>query len=55
MEKTIYDLKLHEIMTINNGQLIMRVPGGWIYKIDDKYIFVPYNNEFSNKREKLPM
>lgn len=30
MEKTIWDLELHEVIYV--GQLeIMRVPGGWLY------------------------
>jgi len=30
--KTIYDLKLHESITLENGVTkVIRVPGGWIY------------------------
>ena len=53
MEKTIYDLKLHESIVTNFGICIMRVAGGWIYDCwdieKDEFkagIFVPYNNEF---------
>ena len=53
MEKTIYDLKLHESIEIHYGVDAMRVPGGWIYNRwdieQDEFkagIFVPYNNEF---------
>lgn len=31
--ETIYDLKLHESIKINDGLLVTRVPGGWIYDI----------------------
>lgn len=50
----IYKMKLHEYLQIeidNNEVVIIRVPGGWIYKIwyysgEDKYttVFVPYHN-----------
>jgi hypothetical protein len=48
MEKTIYDLELHEtIRTPENGNVqVMRVPGGWIYDYFGRGVFVPYNNEF---------
>lgn len=53
MEKTIYDLELHESITADFGMVIMRVAGGWIYdcwNIDtdrpQKGTFVPFNNEF---------
>ena len=32
MTKNIYDLKLHEVVSTNNGShSVTRVPGGWIY------------------------
>lgn len=32
MTKSIYDLKLHEVVSTNNGShSVTRVPGGWIY------------------------
>lgn len=45
MENTIYDLKLHDQMTVNNGInliTVLRVPGGWIYGVGERGIFVPY-------------
>lgn len=54
-EKTIYSLKLHETLWINNLQLsVIRVAGGWIYQDydirEDSPVgvgtFVPFNNEF---------
>jgi hypothetical protein len=58
MEKTIYDLKLHETLKINNYLNVMRVAGGWIYSSvasDDMFtdIFVPYSEEF--KQYDLPI
>lgn len=31
MPKTIYDLELHEEMSLSNTLVVMRVPGGWVY------------------------
>tara|TARA_R110000803_G_scaffold49054_2_gene102017 strand:- start:171 stop:350 length:180 start_codon:yes stop_codon:yes gene_type:complete len=31
MEKTVFDLKLHESTQINNGLLVQRVVSGWNY------------------------
>lgn len=57
--KTIYNLELHEKLSVGDGLTVQRVPGGWNYKYytgvveRDKVdwslfqvIFVPYNNEF---------
>lgn len=54
MEKTIYNLKLHEELEIQKGQLnfIQRVPGGWNYVYLYGVQFVPLNNEFQPKKEK---
>jgi hypothetical protein len=63
MEKTIYDLGLHEDTTTNFGICIMRVPGGWIYDSWDKDrdrfnsgkgIFIPFDNEFQGKELPTP-
>lgn len=51
-EKTIYDLKLHECLSVGDDGLIgvMRVPGGWMYEINytnqnttggTNHVFVP--------------
>jgi hypothetical protein len=48
MNKTIYDLELHEFLRIDSGY-VQRVPGGWIYKPfgDPRIpIFIPFDNEF---------
>lgn len=56
MDKTIYELELHEILTfeINDGydSSVMRVAGGWIYEYTGRGdVFVPFHNEFqTNKR-----
>ncbi|MDM1033807.1 hypothetical protein HX017_15405 [Myroides marinus] len=57
-EKTIYDLKLHEAITLNvkiNGDkqmtiMVTRVPGGFLYHANDldMQTFVPFNDEFKN-------
>ena len=57
--KTIYDLKLHEAITIDPGICIMRVASGWIYDCWDKEkdcfkqgTFVPFDNSFQEERPK---
>ena len=60
-QKTIYDLELHEVMTVKvktNGSeypavwWVTRVPGGWFYQDANpnrttvSEFFVPFNNEF---------
>tara|TARA_B100000378_G_C17772881_1_gene317323 strand:- start:222 stop:386 length:165 start_codon:yes stop_codon:yes gene_type:complete len=53
MADSIYDLNLHEGMTIhNNGRIsveVLKVPGGWIYHYKTQNgisgTFVPYNDE----------
>ena len=52
-EKSIYDLKLHEGVMINNTVFVMRVASGWIYDcwdidkdIPQQGIFVPFDNSF---------
>ena len=61
-EKTIYDLKLHESISLNSNHLeIKRVAGGWLYIESYEYqdnmaltsCFIPFDNEFQ-KSEKLP-
>jgi hypothetical protein len=63
MEKTIYDLELHESIYINGEDCyVTRVASGWIYKYFEnmtdnghyydtlnKIVFVPYDNSFINK------
>lgn len=53
MEKTIYDLSLHEELDRGRGNYVLRVPGGWIYKTVSAETrvntFVPYNNEFDTR------
>ena len=64
MEKTIYNLDLHESIYINGEDCyVTRVASGWIYKYYienvtqngeyydtlNKIVFVPYDNSFINK------
>ena len=49
----IYNMKLHEEISLTNWIDILRVPGGWIYQAsqlrydgDNMAVFVPFNNEF---------
>lgn len=56
-EKTIYDLKLHEIFKTQDFH-VMRVPGGWLYRywdyakdiLENCPTFVPYDNEFDTRK-----
>jgi hypothetical protein len=55
--KDIYKLNLHESTWIcADGSSVIRVPGGWIYRLWDYEarvtrdpVFVPFNNEFMEK------
>ena len=53
-QKTIYDLGLHDSLS-DNGIIIWRVPGGWIYNTSyyggSSDVFVPYSDEFLPERE----
>lgn len=51
----IYKMALHSANVVEDGFLftvVLRVPGGWIYRSYDKgnqvmgAVFVPFNNEF---------
>ncbi len=54
----LYELKLHETLSLEDRSLIRRVPGGWIYiEFVESIVaageghflspvFVPFNNEF---------
>lgn len=59
MVEDIYKLKLNENVELQDGTVITRVPGGWIYEMsaaiaaDDgeyqdfiNHVFVPYSDEF---------
>ena len=49
MEKTIYDLELHEEVNLGGNRYATRVPGGWIYRLDESEdVFVPFSNEFKD-------
>lgn len=58
---SIYKMKLHSSVEISPDNIVMRIPGGWIYitkimeytnngKANTKLssVFVPFNNEFEN-------
>lgn len=52
--KTIYSIKLHETIIIDNNLKVMRVPNGWNYMYDDKQpFFVEYNSEYLFKKAQL--
>jgi len=61
--KNIYEMGLHEEFCLNKTTSIIRVAGGWIYRIVSFYneinyntyhnVFVPYNNEFQKYHTKL--
>ena len=64
MRKTIYDLELHETISIRakGGEYIFdwqitRVPGGWMYMstIGEIDVFVPFSNEFQSKKTPPPI
>lgn len=47
--KSVYELKLHESVTISNKNRIYtvtRVPGGWLYESNNGIAFVPYTDKF---------
>jgi len=46
--KEMYQMKLHEVITLRGGIDVIRVVGGWIYRFDiseseSKFVFVPEN------------
>ncbi len=55
MKRTIYDMKLHETMSIGDNYSVLRVAGGWIYRTvrgdTPALTFVPYHSEFQNKEK----
>ena len=55
MRKSIYEMQLHEIWIGQDDMVIIRVPGGWIYDIIGKVVFVPFSSEFApKKKRKIP-
>lgn len=67
MEKNLYNLELHEQLIIDKGEnegggytkIVMRVPGGWIYRsytmkenATESTVFVPYSDEFNPTKGK---
>lgn len=43
----LYSMNVGEVIDITNFTSIMRMPGGWLYRIQHKQsIFIPYNDEF---------
>lgn len=57
-EGRLYLMKLHEKISLDNNNTVLRVPGGWIYYnyidaprensqlLTSTAVFVPFNNEF---------
>ena len=65
MEKTIYNLELHETLWVNEIQAdVIKVPSGWIYKYTNEVydantgsyklliqiVFVPYDNTWQETK-----
>jgi hypothetical protein len=47
----IYDMKLHDAIEIARGiTYVVRVPGGWLYTSHNTSVFVPYHNEFDDRK-----
>jgi len=45
--KTVYNIKLHESLIINENIQVLRVPGGWIYTLPDKSpVLIDFSSEF---------
>lgn len=42
----IYSIKLHNFIEVESGFFIYRVPGGWLYEVDERLCFIPFSNEF---------
>jgi len=51
--REMVDMKLHETKEIGLGScnIVLRVPGGWVYFIDSSSAFVPLDYEFVNKAD----
>lgn len=52
--KSIYDLKLHEVLHWDSFGVI-RVPGGWLYGELSSLVFVPFNDEFQAPDISVPV
>ena len=50
-DENIFEMKLHDYISINHVDKIIRVPGGWIYQFDESNTFIPYSDEFKQKKE----
>jgi hypothetical protein len=59
MNKELYSMALHDELSINNVTDVIRVPGGWIYRVitgNDNLgypvsiCFVPYDNGFDTRK-----
>jgi hypothetical protein len=62
-DRRLYKMKLHERISLDNKNTVLRVPGGWIYyghievpEEDDQLltstvVFVPFNSEFKSNFE----
>ena len=65
-EKTVYDLKLHETLTVivekeegeDKTMEVTRVPGGWVYTFEfpgwrqSPIVFVPFSDEIKKITKK---
>lgn len=46
-------MNLHDKTFTDEGTMIMRVSGGWIYIVSGNSVFVPYSEEFKEHRIKM--
>jgi hypothetical protein len=53
ISKDIYQLDLYETALIEVHQSfyinVIRVPGGWLHKVKEDTVFVPYSDDFRSK------
>ena len=57
----VYELKLHESLSVNETTEVMRVPGGWIYTriatstgLRISSVYVPWTPEFEKASQPEP-
>ena len=57
--RAVYGMRLHEGRDVAEGVHVLRVPGGWLYKlwleeVEQPPVFVPYSQEFKSKPADRP-
>lgn len=57
MEQDIFEMKLHQIIRVQENLFVLRVSGGWIYIFDrdglEQTTFVPFDNELQDWRKDI--